>query len=444
MLRRATKTIIDAIAVRSEASATMMFAVSAFLVVSLGHFAYRGLAILFTATAVVTAAWWLAERPSVKLRPAFFVFAAFSALGAASLAWSPRPLESFSTLISALATLLGGGLLILFAGGFDDHRRRFVRRAILAGGIVGYGLFAIELFGNGILMRTLLGLLGRLTTDGVVTNALKPGLTVGALFLWLWSLAIIREAPRWVSIVAIGCAAIILLLQDSHATSLSIFAGALMATIGFLCGRAVISFLCVVIATVVIAAPWLVQFLPDPTLPGSGLEVLPNSAVHRIAIWHTAAGLIFDAPWFGHGFDSSRMQYGRGSVRQLILLPDLEDRIMALKAEPLPLHPHNLMLQIWLELGFAGACLLVAALIVLVKMIAGVPDRAERAAAFGTFGGVLALATVSYGAWQSWWLTTSMLVCAAMASQMKYASTMPLQDESKYKGSRTTAATSRS
>jgi O-antigen ligase len=67
------------------------------------------------------------------------------------------------------------------------------------------------------------------------------------------------------------------------------------------------------------------------------------------------------------------------------------------RAQRLPLHTHNGPLQIWLELGLVGA-LLATALVLALGWQATSPGSA------GAFACAIAIASLSYGVWQGWWL----------------------------------------
>jgi O-antigen ligase len=76
----------------------------------------------------------------------------------------------------------------------------------------------------------------------------------------------------------------------------------------------------------------------------------------------------------------------------------------------LPLHPHNVPLQAWLELGAPGAILLA---LVIARLWLGLParpwPRLYAAAVAGSLAAALAVALGSYGMWQEWWLGTEFL-----------------------------------
>jgi O-antigen ligase len=180
-------------------------------------------------------------------------------------------------------------------------------------------------------------------------------------------------------------------------------------------GRMTAPLLGVVLAVGVLAAPWVPALLPSPEWESRKMEFLSNSAIHRIQIWQTTAGHIQEKFWFGHGFDASRRMYPQGSGVVKIFRQDDPAKTYINPFEPIPLHPHNMILQIWLELGLAGAVLVLAALgSALVSLARATLAKTEKAAGYAFFVTALTIGCVSFGAWQAWWLSTIILNAALM------------------------------
>lgn len=114
----------------------------------------------------------------------------------------------------------------------------------------------------------------------------------------------------------------------------------------------------------------------------------------RILIWHGVAQLIADNSIVGYGFDSSRI-VGQGRVSFL--------------------HPHNGVLQVWLELGMVGVLLMYAsaarAARVLVQNARDTTVMAVAAATVVTFSVFWSL---SFGIWQGWYLAVAGITVAAL------------------------------
>lgn len=127
-------------------------------------------------------------------------------------------------------------------------------------------------------------------------------------------------------------------------------------------------------------------------------DAIHTSLKHRFAIWEFTLARIVERPWLGWGLDASPF------------LPGGDDTAWP-HAKLMPLHPHNFILQIWLELGLAG---LVAALAIILWLAVGVATPRPRLLVFAGLTallGALGIAGASFGLWQTWWLT-SLLIAA--------------------------------
>lgn len=411
--------ILKSIGTTKAAASTAVFALGAAvaLLPAFALYVHKGIAVLFVFAALAVAAAWLAERWDLSdLTPVALPLVAFVGIAAISTVWSPRPLESLGTLLPFAGTCMGGVLIVSFARRCTDLQQLTLRRAVIAGGAIGYGLLAVEYASDAAVAKTIYAAFGKEIASHGFFIAAKPAATVAALFLWPWSLALFKSVrPHYALAITVAAAAIIILLYDSGSAIVAVLAAllAVAATAAF--ARPTRHVYTVALVVLGLAAPWIAQNLPDPMQPGSHLELLPNSALHRVDIWRNASKLIAEAPLTGYGFDSSRMLYGSETQRSVYFLPDAPGRHIGALSEPIPLHPHNSILQVWLETGVMGAIALIAFLVALVARAFNSAALAlERLAAVGLLTSLVVVAGLSFGAWQSWWLATVVLVTAAL------------------------------
>jgi len=141
-----------------------------------------------------------------------------------------------------------------------------------------------------------------------------------------------------------------------------------------------------------------------------------KSALHRLYIWDFVVGRIAEKPLVGWGLDAARrMPGGQDTVALGENCPGATPAI----GQKLPLHPHNAILQTWLELGAAGILLGFGGLIVSFGQVYARSRRAVAAVLVASSVAGMLVALVSYGVWQEWFLSALMLVGGVAALALR-------------------------
>lgn len=309
-----------------------------------------------------------------------------------SAAWAPGP-ALVPTL--RLGALTAAGLLVLaaVAGLSDASRRRVGGAALLMAGAL-LALLAAESLVGGRLSQYVRDL------PAPTLDALNRASAVFAPLVWPATYGLGVRYGRRVAGLFLLAAAAVLLYLPMFASFVALVAGGLVLAVVRTFPRR---------GTTVLLAAFVAYALAAPVISGQFLTLdmvrdgaLPMSWKHRVGIWEFTSNLIAEHPLRGAGFEAAR-HIGAGQPK-LVDFPWVA----------MPLHPHNLVLQVWLELGavgLAGVILILAGVVAaLRRATAGNPARrAFLAASLATF---LFIALMSYGVWQNWWLATGWLVAA--------------------------------
>lgn len=368
-----------------------LLAATAFLVPLTAAIQNRAMAPLFLVLGVAMLALHVRQHGwPIPWRPAAVVLAAVTAFGAASIAWTRGEVRDAVQWVGQETVLFTLGLsYIAAARRASAADARLISRLALLGGAAALAAYGI----SAALHRTV-----------------QPGLVLAALIAWLALPLLLRlERGRGMAVAALagvlGAAAVGF---GSLSAVLAILAGAGTALLMWLAPRRGPVVLVVAVALWVFALPLVAANLPTPYDAAHALPKLSNSTVHRLAIYRGTAELIPMAPLLGHGANAARgIPEGQDEVTYQFVV---NGKMFSSRAERIPLHPHNAVLQIWLELGLVGASLLVALMAVLVGAIQRLADPLNRALATGMLFAVFAVENVSFGAWQSWWLAAIMLL----------------------------------
>lgn len=319
------------------------------------------------------------EGPLVVALLAGVAWAAFSTL------WSPHKPAGLEDSI-ALKLLLQLPLFwAAWAAGrrADPKLRRRVLR-IFAWGLAAYGaLLLVEAFTNAALYRGLRDLIGDPIRPDLARKNVAQGSFVLAL---LWPVAAAggfrAGAPAW---LALPMAAGTLLLAHNFLSDAPVLAVGLALLVGGLVWvwpQTAPKALALGAAVMVLVMPLLILAM---RLLGLG-ERLPDSWEQRVGYWTYAMVQIAEHPFRGWGLDASRA-----------FSPHIQ------------LHPHNGALQVWLELGAAGAAIAALVWILVFRRLARDERSLMAAAAAGSASVYLLFGLISFGVWQEWWLALAAL-----------------------------------
>ena len=93
-----------------------------------------------------------------------------------------------------------------------------------------------------------------------------------------------------------------------------------------------------------------------------------------------------------------------------------QDGSIAGQGEAIPLHPHNAFVQIFLEMGLIGMMLVALTLSVAGYRFAKLLQPAGLLGPGIAFMvSAMTISSISFGAWQGWWVSAQLLVAALLA-----------------------------
>lgn len=333
-------------------------------------------------------------------------FSAFCAWTAITAIWAPR--HDASLALNIFAPVFAGGAVI-----WEISRRRpqdasRIGAALAVAGAAAIMLIAFEGVTGGFL-RSITPpddvTLGR-TRDMI---AVGRGATIIMVTIFGALLLLYRRGVRRAYLVLFFAAALFAALRLEIFSNVAgmllgafVFAAALsrprLATILF--GALMIAMLIFAPLAVLVPADRAIEEL-------AGLA--PVSWLQRLVIWRTAAEHALSCLPLGCGADYARTIAREGGK---IVIPGA-----AAPLNVMPLHPHNLFLQIWLEMGLPGALLFGGALASAIQALhAARLSALEKAAVAATAAGFFVSAMVEASLWQVWRLCVPMLAGAYIAA----------------------------
>ncbi|RAU21807.1 hypothetical protein CU669_10900 [Paramagnetospirillum kuznetsovii] len=340
--------------------------------------------------------------------------AALCGWGAISLLWAMEIQSGALAIVRLAALSIAGSLSFALAGTIRLERFRFIVPAFTLGIFVAAVVLIIEVeTGNGLsqLIFHIKAGPGQFLSS-TQKSLLGRGGTVLALLIWPFIVLAWRARSHW-AIGGIGIAMVALLLSDSLAGRLALAFGGAMFLLVRISPRIWLRVLKAAVVVCVLILPGVISRAPQPPETFDSMPWLPLSAHHRLLIWHFAADRIAEHRMLGWGMDASRSIPGGDETVNLIdYYPVTHGTRRVINGNLMPLHPHNAILQCWLELGLGGALILAAFLWTMVGNVekSAARDPLSAAGIAGCIVAALVVSAVSYGAWQSWWVSTLWVV----------------------------------
>ncbi len=196
-------------------------------------------------------------------------------------------------------------------------------------------------------------------------------------YLWI-------KGKRWKAIAFAAIMLIPVMLTESRATRLAFMLGGTVTILAHILPNLTRRSL-TGLFILLLAMPFIVTaaFTQHP----QWIDALPPSWHHRFEIWDYMSYRIFERPWFGWGLGSSH------------LLSYAQPHGMTYEyVRAAASHPHNAIIQLWVELGITGLILGASAAIALLQ-------KASRFSspiipfALGAWAASLCISSVAYSFW---------------------------------------------
>lgn len=391
-----------------------------FLLMPVSAYANRGVALLLILCGVAALVHILRAGDICKLRlpmrwTGLAALAGLVAWGLASALWAEVPGLAVPRTLQTAGLILSGLAVLTALPSLDRRGRNLATLAATAGMLLFFALMAIDIYGNGILeisVRRGLGLPFPIVWEA---QRFKVGVSVCGILMPLLLLRHWQQGRRLLAVLLPACLAVAGWAINSHTGMIAALTAALVTLAALVWPRLSAAVMGGSVAVAFLVAPMaMVRLPPVPDLAAS-IKIMPNSMMHRLCIWRFTADHILERPILGWGFDASRTLPG-GEDNIPVPVRAFE-KIVMIDAQAMPLHPHNLMLQVWLEMGFVGV---VGFIVLAVSVIfAALRHHLLTAPALGMVAGVLVVGAASFGAWQAWWVASQWLFSITCVALLK-------------------------
>jgi exopolysaccharide production protein ExoQ len=371
-------------------------------------YASKGIIILFGLTVTVCLLSFITKKGTRSSSPTALGLSvlALTIWGVASLIWTVSFDLSLTVARSLPIIMLGGLLLIMSLQTLNSSNRAIVSRSTISGFFLGISLALIEVTTDYSISKIV-----HIVKYGGAWSHYMPGFVINngisLLVMLLWPTLMFLCYQKHQKLAFIGFTITVYVAAQSlnFAATIAIGVGSLSFLVAFFTPRLIYRVAAIGLTLLVLGAPFVMKALPDAQTIGKDLPELSYSVYPRLVIWQYAANLVMEKPLLGHGIRTSRA-LSKSDTQIAFLYRDKGETLTG-NTKDIPLHPHSGLIQIWLELGAAGAVLGLALILCILGGISrsSAPPMA-KALAFAALVSSLCLISVSYGLWQSWWVAS--------------------------------------
>ncbi|MCC8406193.1 MAG: O-antigen ligase family protein [Rickettsia endosymbiont of Sceptobius lativentris] len=309
-----------------------------------------------------------------------------------------HPLNSLAT-FAQVFIILFLGFAVSNSAPFGNRLQ--LKKALTLGILTAILLFFIEYSSHGFLTRTFKASFGLYMLD--------RGCALLSITSWVAIIILLSSGKRRHALMLYILVLYLLSISDSLASFLGFSIGGVIFILARFIKPIFFKLIAISLITGSLLFPVIAKQIEPRDLSEKYLATQP-SAAHRLFIWHFVANKITLKPILGYGFASSK--YIEVTDSEMI---DYKGE----KWHPLPLHPHNNILQITLELGIIGLILFLCLVYKYLKQIDNIKSSNFRAASYSCFINYYIIGMISYNIWQIWWISSGIWVLVLMKLLVK-------------------------
>jgi O-antigen ligase len=264
--------------------------------------------------------------------------------------WSPK--HHYALFLNVSAPILVGGSVIWYS--LNLPREWTYRLAVAFALAIAGGMFVLAFEGvTGGFLRDILPPNDPSPDGSRDIIALGRGVTAlaPALFPAALIVSIVWNRAAALGLLALGVAAAF--SNDVAANAVAIAAGLTGAVIAFKAPVSSLWAAAVGLIVLLVFMPLVAALIPVDAVYAAVNAHAPDylqsqfsSWLHRLAVWDSVASRIVDGLPFGYGADYARVWKETAAAVEVPGAP--------VPLSVMPTHPHNVFLQVWLELGLPG------------------------------------------------------------------------------------------
>jgi O-antigen ligase len=357
-------------------------------------FGDRGFAPVLAAAGLLTLGL---SSPPRAYRPGLLMLVGLVGWATITTFWSPaqnvraygayKDVQRLTQMHLALQLLLGGSFVIYAATLKDEIAQRFLH-VVSIGVLVGISFLYVEMHSQGKIYQVAQVVVHETVRPDIAIRNLAQGGFVLAILAWPLGASLYMRGWKVAALATFAFVPLSTIFFRGFASTVGLALSIPVFLLILKFGRPVIRAMAIVVIFYFVATPWLFLLLPRGDEIAVFGHSLPPSWNARLEIWEFVSHKLIEHPILGWGLDASRTFPG-----------------------VVPLHPHDVPLQLWFELGVPGVVLGGGFWAWLCWRIGELAQRDRRAGALcaAVMTTYLAISAVGFGLWQEWWICVGAL-----------------------------------
>ncbi len=348
-----------------------------------------------------------------------WLLAALLLWGALSAVWAVAPSDSIETVAKMSAVSIAALVLLSAALSLPSGATTKIGLALALGIMISDILISIEFTTHGHFLSLITGE----SLPGLGwTNLYNRSVSLLALLIWPACYTIFRRFGPIAALTLFGVTAAVASQTTSAAVLVALAFGALVGGAAMASPQITRWVFMAALVALLVALPTLPTVAPLAKDYMLRSDSSSGSTLHRLVIWEYVAARANERPVRGWGMDATRHLPGAG--QEVVVATTSDGGVI--RGALVSLHPHNGLLQVWLELGVPGVAAVFALLFLAIAWIGRQLDgRKRQATALAVFAAGAVLLELSFGVWQGWWQASLWVSAALTVAVLKPHSAAP-------------------
>lgn len=327
-----------------------------------------------------------------------------------SIFWSMVFLESILNASKILLIIMITKVIYSNIGSLKIKKDAFIKALVLSY-VAAIIIFIIEIYSRGFISLGFREIFQSCKEHKFYDHWLDRGICIFAVTSWALIYHFWNSKKPHLGLVTYFVTLLIIFLSDSDSSRLAYLCSGILALFLRISNMKLYRLFVSMMVCGIFLMPIFSYYQPLEQMPHAPGKIA-ISHLHRLYIWKFVSVKSMDRPALGHGLGASRHIHPEERFYGHVM----DENGRSISLNPLPLHPHNNILQVLLELGICGLLLFAFYIRHLLYKIRSIGEKNMLLSICisGAFLTYFIIGMISYNMLQSWWVMVIILSTTLM------------------------------